>query len=265
MKKQLLLIMVIIPIILGTTITSVIPVGIANSAGNVLGSIDVPLFELPFIFIYIAVIKLIWKFNFSFSLKNWFVPFMAIVSLLVTVFANIVTSKSLTVIFQKIPGGQILLAVLISLLAAIIIGLFEETVFRGVIFNYLFFIFRKTNRPVLFAGVLSSVIFGAVHLSNTLFGGGAEWGYTLYQVIYAAAIGFVFAMVYVKTKSLVIPIVLHALIDWSDLFFNLAGEPAMTGISWTPVILTIIYVVSGYMIYQTIEPNSFKSLGLKPE
>lgn len=94
--------------------------------------------------------------------------------------------------------------------------------------------------------------------------GGADIAYTLYQVVYATAIGFFFAMIYFKTKNLWIPILIHGLIDWSDFFFNLVGDPAMNGFQWAPILLTIIYLIYGIILYQKIDTDDgFENLATK--
>ncbi|AUJ29732.1 CPBP family intramembrane glutamic endopeptidase [Liquorilactobacillus hordei] len=262
MKNKVFFIAAIIPILLSPFITMTTLLGLANSSGKIIGSISMPLFELPFIIIYIVIIKLIWKFNFGFKLKKKMFPLVVIIPVIVMVILNIFTSKSLNVIFKELPSGQTILAAVISLLAALVIGIFEETVFRGILFNYLSFLFRKTNYPLLFSGLGSSFFFGIVHLSNAIIGG-AKLGYTLYQVLYAIAIGFTFAMLYAKTGSLIGPIILHAIIDWSDLFFNLAGEPSISGINWSIIIIIIMFAISGYLLYRTTQADSVKNLGFE--
>lgn len=260
MKKYALAIMVALPIILSPIIIIMLSVGISATSGKVVGSIGLPIFELPFILLYILIIKKIWKFNFGFRTKIKPIPFMAIISMLAIVLVNIITSKSMDVIFNVLPSGQIFLAVIVAFFSSLVIGIFEEVVFRGVMFNYFVFLFRKSNKSILLAGLLSSIIFGLLHIINALYGG-AEWAYTLYQVAYASALGFLFAMVYVQTKNIVAPILLHMLIDWSDLFFNIAGEPSMSGVSWSPIILTIIFVISGALLYRNIEINTLSTIG----
>lgn len=265
MKKKLLIVMGIIPLIF-PSLTTRISIGILNDSREFLGSIRFPIYELPFIIVYILLIKLVWQFNFGFTIKKWAIPIVATTSMLATVVGNIVASKSLDTIFHQLPIGQIFVALIVSLVSSLIIGLFEETIFRGVIFNYFSHVFRKSNYQFLYSALLSSLIFGLIHLDNTLYGG-QNLAYTLYQVIYAAAMGFLFAAVYVKTKSIIVPIILHALIDWSDLFFNLSGEPDMSGANWLPIsvtlTLTVLYIASDIIIYRSVKNEKLGSIGFK--
>lgn len=79
------------------------------------------------------------------------------------------------------------------LLAVIMAPLFEEIVFRGIIQGGLI----NRGVPPLKAILLSSIIFGLVHAN--------PW-----QFVGAVFLGCVLGLVYYKTKSLLMPILLHA-------------------------------------------------------
>lgn len=79
------------------------------------------------------------------------------------------------------------------LLAVIMAPLFEEIVFRGIIQKGLI---NKGMKPAT-AIVIASVLFGLVH--------GNPW-----QFVGAVLLGIVLGLVYYKTKSMLLPILLHA-------------------------------------------------------
>ena len=79
------------------------------------------------------------------------------------------------------------------LLAVVMAPLFEEIVFRGIIMKGLT---NKGVKPVT-AIIISAVVFGLVH--------GNPW-----QFVGAVLLGCVLGLVYHKTKSLLLPILLHA-------------------------------------------------------
>lgn len=79
------------------------------------------------------------------------------------------------------------------LLAVIMAPLFEEIVFRGIIQKGLI---NKGMKPIN-AILIASVVFGLVH--------GNPW-----QFVGAVLLGIVLGLVYHKTKSLLLPILLHA-------------------------------------------------------
>lgn len=74
---------------------------------------------------------------------------------------------------------------------AILAPILEEIVFRKVIFGTLY---KRMN--FFLAAIISSLIFGVIHLDLT------------HLLIYTA-IGFVFAFLYVKTNRIIVPILVH--------------------------------------------------------
>ncbi|WP_087974569.1 CPBP family intramembrane glutamic endopeptidase [Oceanobacillus rekensis] len=83
-------------------------------------------------------------------------------------------------------------APLFILIPAIIAPILEELIFRKIIFGSLY---KRMN--FFFAGLLSALIFGFIH------------GEPQHILIYAS-MGFVFAFLYVKTKRIIVPILVHA-------------------------------------------------------
>lgn len=98
------------------------------------------------------------------------------------------------------------------------VGVFEEFVFRGIVFP-LFAGYFETNKIGLFKTFLfSSVTFGAVHLFNILAGAGI--GPTILQVGYSTLIGGLCAFALMKTKNLVFPAITHAVYDFCGLLLS---------------------------------------------
>jgi membrane protease YdiL (CAAX protease family) len=85
-------------------------------------------------------------------------------------------------------------------LVCITAGICEEVVYRGFLLHY--FHMLPFHLSLTWAIVASSVIFGIGHLYQGVAGG-----------VQTAVIGFVFAAMYVMTGSLLIPIVVHAVMD----------------------------------------------------
>lgn len=83
-------------------------------------------------------------------------------------------------------------APIFMLIPAIIAPVMEEIIFRKIIFGSFY---KWMN--FFFAGLLSALIFGFVH------------GEPQHILIYAS-MGFVFAFLYVKTKRIIVPIIVHA-------------------------------------------------------
>ena len=106
------------------------------------------------------------------------------------------------------------LETVLYILSMLCVGFLEEIIFRGLLFNAM----RKDN--VKLAVIVSSVTFGIGHIINLINGSGAELVPNLLQVVYATAAGFMFVMIYYKTKSLVGCIITHGVFNALSVFAN---------------------------------------------
>ena len=101
--------------------------------------------------------------------------------------------------------------------AMLCVGFLEEVIFRGLLFEAM----RRDS--VKAAIVVSSVTFGIGHIINLVNGSGAELLPNLLQVIYATAAGFMFVMMYYKSKSLLVCIAAHGVFNALSAFVNEAN------------------------------------------
>ncbi|GAB3047077.1 lysostaphin resistance A-like protein [Virgibacillus ainsalahensis] len=83
-------------------------------------------------------------------------------------------------------------APIFMIIPAIIAPVLEEIIFRKIIFGSFY---KRVN--FFFAALLSALIFGFIHLDPT-------------HILIYASMGFVFAFLYVKTKRIIVPIIVHA-------------------------------------------------------
>lgn len=255
MKKITLLVVTGIVIWLTALIPN-IGVYISDSNANPIGVIDVPVGELVMLTGYLLVVKYRFKIKFNYQIRRLPAAVKPIfwrhymILGLVGVSLNAIFSKSLTNLFQVIPTGQLGLAIFASFLGAAVVGLFEETMTRGGLFIALVGLFKATKRPILNAALLSSLLFGLLHLTNVSVQSVPD---TIAQVIYATAFGFAMSMLYVKTGSLLLPVVVHAIVDWGDFFFNVSGEPTLTiRTGMGPLIILILSAMIGYQGYKSL-------------
>ena len=128
------------------------------------------------------------------------------------------------------------------------IGLFEEFAFRGVIF-LMFAEKRHTTRKGLFWSlILSSAVFGGVHLLNVLMGAGI--GGVILQIGYSFLIGAMCSVVLLKTRNIWLCVILHAVYDFCGTLMPTLGA----GTWWdTPtVVFTAVLAVAtaAYLIWQ---------------
>ena len=132
-------------------------------------------------------------------------------------------------------------------LECLLIGLFEELTFRGVLLPMLLQKRRSSSREIFWVTAVSSAVFGLIHLINLAEGAGV--GATLLQVGYSFLIGGMCAIVLLKTGSLPLCILIHAAYDFCGGLVPTLGE----GRLWdTPtVILTAVLsvLVAAYMVW----------------
>ena len=98
-----------------------------------------------------------------------------------------------------------------AVLSFLLVGVAEEIVFRGFLFNGM----RKTGKLAV-AIVVSAVTFGMGHIVNLLTGHATAE--TLVQMVFAVAWGFLFTFAYLKSGSLLPCIAIHGLIDAFSVF-----------------------------------------------
>ena len=98
-------------------------------------------------------------------------------------------------------------------------GLFEELVFRGILFSVLAERFSQDKRGLVKTFVFSSVIFALAHLFNLFLG--ADIGATLLQVGYTVLTGGLFAFTLIKTKNVLCCAFVHGLYNFCGLWMEL--------------------------------------------
>ena len=98
-----------------------------------------------------------------------------------------------------------------AVLSFLLVGVVEEIIFRGFLFNGM----RRTGSLTV-AVIVSAVTFGMGHIVNLLTGHATAE--TLVQIVFAVAWGFLFTFAYLKGGSLLPCIAIHGLIDVFSVF-----------------------------------------------
>ncbi len=127
------------------------------------------------------------------------------------------------------------------------IGLFEELVFRGIIFSVLADYFSKDKKGFLKTYVISSVIFGISHLFN-----GFSVG-TLLQVAYTTLTGGLFAFCLIKTKNVFCCAFIHGLYNFCGLLFDKQGlgMGVVFDVGTVITMLVVSVAVGVFVLYKT--------------
>ena len=114
------------------------------------------------------------------------------------------------------------------------VGFIEEIIFRG----FLFKMMEKDN--IKSAIIVSSITFGIGHIINLL--NGANLIPTLFQVCYAMSIGYLFVIIFYKSKSLIPCIITHCLVN-SLSIFNVENTISLYVSSVFLIIVPLVYAI----------------------
>lgn len=132
-------------------------------------------------------------------------------------------------------------------LYCMLIGLFEEIVFRGVIFGVLAGVFSKDRKGFLWTYVVSSLVFGISHIFNGFSGA------TFLQIGYTILTGGLFAFCLIKTKNLLCCALVHGLFNFAGTLFDVQGLGS--GIVFdlgTVITMAVVSVAVGvFVLYKT--------------
>ncbi|WP_438855106.1 CPBP family intramembrane glutamic endopeptidase [Agromyces sp. M3QZ16-3] len=121
-------------------------------------------------------------------------------------------------------------------LGVLLVGVAEETTFRGIVVRAL----RGSTQNEFVVMLVSSVLFGVMHAVTIL--NGADVGDTMTQILVATIAGASFYITLRLVGNLVVPILLHALVD-----FSILGQVGDGGAlnSTAAIAQLVMYVITG--------------------
>lgn len=133
------------------------------------------------------------------------------------VFAFIVLTDSILQSTMVIKSTWIGLIVYYFILC-IGVGLFEETLLRGIVLNGCIKLLPKNKTGLYAAVAISSSLFGIGHIVGVSIGSGDDaWQmtcYMIFRVLVTGIMGMVYAVIYLKTKNIWICAIIHAIYDF---------------------------------------------------
>lgn len=124
--------------------------------------------------------------------------------------------------------------IIFYVLTMINVGFIEEIIFRG----FLFKMMEKDN--IKRAIIVSAITFGIGHIVNLL--NGADLIPTLMQICYAISIGYLFVIIFYKSKSLIPCIITHSLVN-SLSIFNVENVISLYVSSAFLIIVPFVYAI----------------------
>lgn len=157
--------------------------------------------------------------------------YILVVSLVLSVlsFLGCIMEPSVSV---RSDVAMMLVAYIVMCLA---VGIFEEGLFRGVVFGALLSKMGGTHSGIIWAALISSLLFGVAHVYPYFLSGEVSDALTLAQavlkVIQSGMVGFFLAAVYLRTRNLWAVALIHALTDLLG-FLSLAFFELSTNIAF---------------------------------
>lgn len=151
--------------------------------------------------------------------------------------AYLFISKSLNMTFKS-PLG------IVSAIVYIIgIGFHEETIFRGLVANFIGKKYMKDLKGFYFSVAMTSVLFGLIHLVNMT--RGVQLLSAVVQSLVAISLGAVFTAIYYRGGNLWALMFLHSVIDLGPLFQTLftVNEGGAAGAINTLGIMNLIPII----------------------
>ena len=126
------------------------------------------------------------------------------------------------------------------------VGIFEECIFRGVIFTVLAGLFSKDKKGLLLTFVASSVVFGFAHIFNG----------SILQVGYTILTGGLFAFTLMKSKNIFCCALVHAVYNFGGLLFETSERFGLgNGVFFdvgTVVTMAVVSVVLGAFVLYSV-------------
>ncbi|KRL02187.1 CPBP family intramembrane glutamic endopeptidase [Liquorilactobacillus capillatus] len=137
---------------------------------------------------------------------------------------------------------------------SIIVGCFEEILFRGVLLRSLARRWQGLKNGSAWALIVTSLFFGLAHLTNLTH---QSLGSTLYQVEFAFSLGMILGGIYLRSHNLFLCIFLHALIDSGAFIANWMNKSITISlpIIWILIVGIIIFTPYCLLGLFYIRPN----------
>ena len=143
--------------------------------------------------------------------------------------------------------GTDALKILIYAVSCLSVGFFEELAFRGCIFIVVLEKMKRNNWGVFFAIVISSAIFGVIHLVNVLAGGSV--GAVILQVGYSFLIGGMCSVILVRTSNIWYCVLLHSVYNFAGGVVPECGGGTIWTVPEIALTAVVAVIVATYVIY----------------
>lgn len=158
------------------------------------------------------------------------------------------------------------LDIILFALYCLSVGMFEECIFRGVIFTVIASRFSKDKKGLLYTFVISSAVFGLAHVFNG----------SILQVGYTILTGGLFAFTLMKTKNILCCAFVHGLYNFCGLLFETAerfglGNGVVLDFGTAMTMLIVCLILGAFVIYFVLKYSTeeqkqlYEKLGISME
>ncbi len=123
---------------------------------------------------------------------------------------------------MEMTAKELIMKELAVLAFCISVGLFEEALFRGVVMRALIMKMGTSHKSLICSAIISSLIFGFVHVYTYVFGGSYDIlgiAQSVFKTLQTAALGLFLAALYIKYRNIWAIALIHCLND----FFPMQG------------------------------------------
>ena len=150
-------------------------------------------------------------------------------------------------------------------------ALYEETLCRGLILKILLKKAGHTKNGIILSCVVSSVVFGVIHISNYPLVGIS----VIAQVLAAIGNGLFYAALYLRTRTLLVPILIHGFTNIShqifhaiispDVFIQIAESKSQGQMEFVTLeniffmlLSTLPYLIVGFILLRKVTPEKLQ-------
>jgi len=139
-------------------------------------------------------------------------------------------------------------------------GLLEEVVFRGIVLKILLRKTGGTKKGIISAFIISAALFAVVHLIHLMWKSPID---VTGDLLFAIAGGMFLGAIYLRTKTLIAPILLHWLLNLSGGIFDAFTSPEYTIPEATldnVIIITLIaalpLIIGAFVLLRKVKPEN---------
>ena len=143
-------------------------------------------------------------------------------------------------------------------------GLLEEVVFRGIVLKILLKKMGDTKKGIINAFIISAALFAVVHSVHLIWTTPIE---VAADLIFAMSGGILLGAIYLRTKTLVVPILLHWLLNLSGGIFTAFTSPEYSpaGATLDDVIVMLIVaiplIITSFVLLRKVKPEEITGRG----